>query len=109
MQRYDIKKGHFKNIEAGKLKELMKEIFGEVKEHDGKMETSYCAFNRLTVWTEGKGTLFVDTEMNKEADDDAALNAIRAYNEFLKRATGFTSKERRKRLTKKVKEGKSRS
>ncbi len=23
MQRYDIKKGHFKNIEAGKLKELM--------------------------------------------------------------------------------------
>jgi hypothetical protein len=107
MQRYDIKKGHFRNLEAGKLKELMKEIFGEVKEHDEKIETSYCAFNRLIVWTEGKGALFVDAEMNKKADDDTASNTIRAYNDFLKRATGFTSKERRKRLTKKVKEGKS--
>lgn len=106
MQRYDIKKGHFRNLESGRLKELMEEIFGEVKEHDEKMETSYGALNRFTVWTEDKGTLCVDIVMDKKANDDAALDTIRTYNEFLKRATGFTSKERRKRLTKKAKEGK---
>lgn len=32
--RYDVKRGHFKNIEGDQLEELMKEIFGSVEKED---------------------------------------------------------------------------
>lgn len=105
MQKYDIKKGHFKYIEGGGLKELMKDIFGEVNEVNEKLETSYGALNCLIVWTEDK-KLCVETKMNKDVDDAVALDTIKAYNKFLESATGYTSKERRVRLTKKAREGK---
>ncbi|UCD91739.1 MAG: DUF5611 family protein [Methanobacteriota archaeon] len=104
MQAFDIKKGHFKTIEGDKLKELMEDFFGEAEEIDGKLQTSFGALQRLAVWTDGK-VLFVDTEMQQGVDDTTALKTIRAYNTFMERATGFTSKQRRDRLQKKAKKG----
>jgi len=39
--------------------------------------------------------------MNTKVDDKTATETIRAYNLFLEQATGFNSKERKKRANKK--------
>ncbi len=102
MQEFDIKRGHFKNIEGEKLKELITDIFGNVEVKDDKIEASWGALKRLTVWTDGK-VLFVDTAMQEGVDDSTALKTIQNYNRFMEMATGFNSKQRRDRAQKKVK------
>ncbi|MFQ6060466.1 MAG: DUF5611 family protein [Thermoplasmata archaeon] len=106
MQAFDIKRGHLKNIEGEKLKQLVQDVFGDAEENEGRIETSFGALRRLTVWTEGS-VLFVDTEMQKGIDDSTALETIQLYNSFMERATGFTSKQRRDRLQKRARKGKS--
>ena len=106
MQDYELKRGHQKNLEGGKLKALMQDIFGNVAEEGGMLVSSFGALDKLKVGWEGGTALKVETVMNKAADTDTAAKTIRAYNDFLERATGLTSKERGKRLQKKAKEGK---
>lgn len=106
MQNYDIKRGHFKNIDGSGLENIMKELFGSVKKEGNKFVSSYGALDSISAWTEGKNTLWVDMQMNPKVDDEAASKTIKNYNEFLSKATGFTSKQRRNRLNKKAKEGK---
>jgi hypothetical protein len=101
MQSFDIKRGHFKNIEGEKLKELVADSFGDAEEKDEKVEASWGALKRLTVWTDGK-LLFVDTEMKLGVDDATAFETIKTYNAFMEKATGFNSKERKSRAKKKV-------
>ncbi|MFQ5883741.1 MAG: DUF5611 family protein [Thermoplasmata archaeon] len=106
MQAFDIKRGHYETIEGDKLKELMKDFFVEAEEDEGKIRTSFGALQKLVVWTDGK-VLFVDTEMRKGVDDATALKTIRAYNDFMEKATGFTSEQRRDKSQKKAKKGKT--
>lgn len=106
MQTLDIKRGHFKNLESEGLKTIMSEIFGEIEIEDDKYKANYGAMKPITVWLKSKKELCVDIVTAKEASDDTVMKTIRAKNEFLLRATGFSSKERSKRLQKKAKEGK---
>lgn len=101
MQSFDVKRGHFKNIEGEKLKELVMDVFGSAEEEDDRIHTSNPGLKRLTVWMDGK-VLFVDTEMDTKVDDVTARKTIQNYNAFMERATGFNSKERRNRAKKKV-------
>ncbi len=101
MQEFDIKRGHLKNVEGEKLKGLVTEIFGNASESEGKVETSWGALERLTVWIDGK-VLFVDTEMKQGTDDETSRITIQHYNRFMEMATGFNSKERRDRAKKKI-------
>lgn len=105
MQAYEIKRGHFKNLEGDGLRKLLEETFGDVKVDGERLRVSYGAIREMTVWTDGK-MLYVDTTMERSVDDQTAAATIRAYNSFLERATGFTSKQRRERLQKRAKEGK---
>ena len=100
MNEYDIKRGHFEKIEGDKLETLMRDLFGSVDKEGEKLKSSFGAMERLTVWTEGKKSLFVETKMNTKVDDKTAAETIRLYNQFLGRSTGFTSKERRKKISK---------
>jgi hypothetical protein len=102
MQEFDIKRGHFKNIEGKKLKDLVVDIFGGAEEKEERIKTSYGALQKLVVWTDGK-VLYVDTEMQTGVDDATALKTIKNYNTFMEMATGFNSKQRRDRSQKKVK------
>ena len=43
MQNYDIKKGHWKNIEGDRLVQLIKEIFGNASVKGDAVVTSYKA------------------------------------------------------------------
>ena len=105
MQELEIRKGHYQNIEGGKLKVLMRELFGDVCETDGKLVSNFGAMKPITVWLKDKGTLCVDIQTDAGVDSDTAMKTISTKNVFLERATGFSAKERMKRLQKRAKEG----
>ena len=101
MNEYDIKKGHYEKIEGDKLESLMVELFENAKKNGEKLRSSFGAIENITVWMDGNKTLCVDIKMNTKVDDKTATETIRAYNQFLERATGFNTKERKKRANKK--------
>lgn len=105
MQEYDLKRGFQDNVQPDKLRALIQEIFGNVEEKDGKFVSSFGALREFRAWT-GKKSLFVETVMDPSVPNDVAQSTIKAYNSFLERATGMTSKERSKRVQKKAKVGK---
>ena len=106
MQEYEVRKGHQENISPDKLSAIMREVFGKVEERDGKLFSSFGALKELWAWPCKKNTLCVETKSDPSVSDEVAQQTIKAYNAFLERATGFTAKERSKRLQKKAKEGK---
>ncbi len=105
MTDYDIKRGHWKNIDGPKLKKLLEDIFGEAKKDGDKLLVHYKALDPLIVQMMDKKTLHVETKMDPSVNDDDAADTVARYNDFLKKATGFTSKQRRDRLKKKAKKG----
>ncbi len=106
MQELDIRRGHFGNIEGEHLKELMTELFGEVQESEGgKYSSTFGAMAPITAWIKDKKTLCIEIITSKDVDDESALDSIKAKNHFLESATGYTAKERLKRLKQKAKKG----
>ncbi|MFO7990828.1 MAG: DUF5611 family protein [Thermoplasmata archaeon] len=101
--KYDIKRGHFENVEGGKLKEMMERYFGDVKEEGDKLISEYGAIDHLEVWTEGRTGLWVDIEMDPNVENEVAGETITKWNKFLLEATGFNAKKRRDRAKKKAK------
>jgi len=107
MQDYEIKRGHYANIEGEKLGSIIEEVFGnKAKADGGAFEASFGAIAKITVSLKDKKTITVDTVMNSKVDANTAADTVRRYNVFLEKATGMTSKERVKRVQKKAKEGK---
>ena len=102
MQEYDIRRGHFKNIEGDKLKELMESTFGKVEVDDSKLTIKFGALQPLIAWLKDKNVLCVDTTMTKDVSENEINDTIRKYNQFLEAATGFNAKERVKRAKKKA-------
>ncbi len=103
----DIKRGHYKNVEGDGLKALLEQHFGGRVEQapDGWLTTSYGAITSIRAKVVSKDSLEVLSETDRGAAPDSAADSIRRWNTFLEAATGFTSKERSKRLQKKAKDG----
>lgn len=106
MQEYEVRRGHQENVEPAKLKAHMTEAFGNASEKDGKLVSSFGAIKELVAWPCKKNVLCVDTKMDTNVTNEVAQATVKAYNKFLEAATGFTSKERGKRIQKKAKDGK---
>jgi hypothetical protein len=106
--KQDIKRGHYKNIEGEKLKELMEEVFEAETEVDGEgwHRINWGALQPLAVMVESKGELVVEVKSPADVEPDTAAESIKRYNLFLEAATGFNAKQRSKRMQKKAKEGK---
>ena len=104
--KFDIKRGHGALLEGDGLKNLMVEMFGDVKEENGAYVTSFGATTKFEVKFISKSELEVSTESDKNASEEAMIETNRKYNDFMLKATGFSSKERSKRMQKKAKEGK---
>jgi hypothetical protein len=102
---YEIRKGHYPKIDGDGLRDIMVMAFGGAQEEGGKLVSSYGAIRRLEVKVLGKTALDVSSETDKDAPLDVQADTIKRWNTFLEAATGFTSKERSKRLQKKAKEG----
>ena len=104
---YDIKRGWFKNIEGDLLKQMMAQVFGNVKKEGDLLVSTYGVLDRIEVKILAKDKLDIAT-VNKEgaaASDEAILDSKRRLNEFAEKATGFDAKARMKRAQKKAKEG----
>jgi len=107
MVEYDIKKGWFKNIEGDLLREMMKEVFGNVSQEGDALVSSYGVLEGIKVKVIGKDKMEVTTS-SKEGGmtDEDILNSKRKLNAFVEKATGFDAKARMKRAQAKAKEGK---
>lgn len=103
---YDIKKGHFANIEGDKLRDIMSSVFGAAKVEGDKLVSSFGAITRLEVKVLSKTSIDVTSTTDKSAPIEVQTETVKRWNKFLEQATGFTSKERSKRLQKKAKDGK---
>ncbi|MEM3396074.1 MAG: DUF5611 family protein [Thermoplasmata archaeon] len=102
MRDYPIKPGNYKNIEGEKLLSLVKEIFGNATQEGNLIKASYGALKELRVFAKDKKTLAVETLMDKNVPNEVAEDTVKKYNLFLERATGYTAKERVKKLQKEV-------
>jgi hypothetical protein len=103
---YDIRKGHYANIEGDKLKDIMSSVFGVTKAEGDKIVSSFGAITRLEVKVLSKTSMDITSTTDKTAPIEVQTETVKRWNKFLEQATGFTSKERSKRLQKKAKEGK---
>lgn len=98
MREFEIKRGMFKRLEGDGLRSIVEEVFGSVRVDGEYVVVSFGALKEMRVRLSGTKAILVDTVMNRNVDDDTAAETLRRYNEFLYRVTGFTTKERKKRL-----------
>lgn len=98
MRDYELRRGHWKQIDGEKLLHLMQDVFGETKkEGNGYVVENYGGLTRLYVEQLGKTHIRVDTTMNAKVGNEDAQKTLRSYNDFLELATGYNAKERGKR------------
>ncbi|MCI4334958.1 MAG: DUF5611 family protein [Thermoplasmata archaeon] len=99
MQRYPVRPSHRARLRDGSLSTLATEQFGSARAEGPKVVSSYGAIAELKVWPEGSA-LAVDLRMDPKVEEAVARETIRRYNLFLLGATGYSAKERAKRLRK---------
>ncbi len=101
MERLDIKKGNFKKIEGDLLLGKMEEVFGNCTKEADWLVSRYGAMDPIRIKLESKTLLILEINTVK-IPDDQVLDTVRKRNILLEFATGFTAKERLKRLKKKA-------
>ncbi|NYT05917.1 MAG: hypothetical protein GKC04_06050 [Methanomicrobiales archaeon] len=104
MQEYPIKRGHTKDFEK-RMVEGLEQFFGTTpRESGGHYVITFGALRRLDVCTGSGGkTLVVDTESDLTVDDDAViLDTNKRFRQYLEYVTGFTAKERAKKVKKAI-------
>ncbi len=96
MRLYDFKRGHGKSLDE--IESIMKEVFGDVSREGDKLVASYKGLSRVDVWIENK-KLAVETQTREVGPEDS-MDTLKKWNEFLFRVTGYTAKERKKKMSK---------
>ena len=104
MQTYPVRASQRQNLTLPALQELLRASFGEAHTEGEVAVASYGAIARIAVRPVGR-ELSVDPAMNPKVPEEVARETIRRYNQFLESATGYSSKERAKRLRKSAGEG----
>jgi hypothetical protein len=99
MQHYPVRATHRKNLDGASLETICRTHFDEVTREGPSVTSHWGAIVRLTVRSAGK-ELEVDLTMNPKVELAVAAETVQRYNAFLAEATGFTAKERAKRLRK---------
>jgi hypothetical protein len=99
VQRYPVRSNHRANLKAEALESLCRTHFESAQREEDAVVASYGAIAHLKVWADGR-ELAIDVSMNSKVDPPVAAETIRRYNRFLEETTGFTSKERARRLKK---------
>lgn len=102
MQEYKIKRGYTKQLADSMVQGLRDQFEIEpVISTDNHYTISYGALLRLEVWLgEGGKTLIVDTEADRNADDETIIDTNRRFRNYLQQVTGYTAKERAKKVKK---------
>ncbi|HTT45038.1 MAG TPA: DUF5611 family protein [Thermoplasmata archaeon] len=104
MQNYPVRASERKNLTLPSLEQVLKECFGEAHIDGDSAVSSFGAISRIAVRPIGR-ELAVDPTMDPKVPEEVARETIRRYNLFLESATGYSAKERAKRLRKSSAEG----
>jgi hypothetical protein len=99
VQKYPVRPSHRKNLGAAPLAEIARQHFDRVETDGDRVVASWGAIERLAVRAAGRD-LEVDLAMNPKVEESVASETIARYNRFLEEATGYSAKERARRLRK---------
>lgn len=80
---------------------LLKDAFGNATKSGDRFKASIGPLE-VAAWYEGGKVLKFETNAPTQIDDETATKIVRARNQFLQAATGFSAKERAKRAKKAV-------
>jgi hypothetical protein len=99
MQEYPIKRGLTKDVDARIVTEL-KNCFGVDPEKTAKgYRIKSGALKRLDVSVgTGEKSVIIDTESDISASDEVILDTNKRFRKYLDAITGFSTKERVKRV-----------
>lgn len=104
MEKLDIKRGNYEKVADDNLFKLMQEVFGNC-EKDGEWHLSnYGAMKPIKVKILSKSEMAIEIT-TVQIPEDQVVDTMKKRNLFLETATGFTSKQRLKRLKEKAKKG----
>jgi hypothetical protein len=99
VQRYPVRANHRPNLAPEALERLLRDCFGSAAANGESCSATFGAIERLTVRADKK-ELAVEVTMNPNVPNDVAADTIGRYNRFLESVTGYSSKERARRLRK---------
>jgi hypothetical protein len=98
MQEYPVKRGMTKDIDARIVAEL-KNCFGANPEKTEKgYRITWGALKRLVYEGKDKKSVIIDTESDISASDEVILDTNKRFRKYLDAITGFSTKERVKRV-----------
>lgn len=104
MQKYPVNPKFLKGLELASLAATVSEVFGGARQEEGFVHAQFGAIKDLKVGSEGRA-LLVETVMDPSVPLEVQQETIRRYNTFLEKATGYTSKQRAKKLQEAAKKG----
>ncbi len=99
MQTYPVRASHRAQLVPESLARLVAAHFGSARTEGDSVVTTCGAISRLVVRGQDRA-LVVDVTMNAKVPEDVARDTIGRYNRFLEETTGYSSKERARRLRK---------
>jgi hypothetical protein len=94
-----VRASHRANLTPDSLARILATHFENVGGTDVERTASWGAIVRLSARAEGRD-LLVDVTMNPKVPEEVARETIARYNRFLEEVSGYSSKERAKRLKK---------
>lgn len=100
MQEYEVKRQNKGTLTTEKLKELLQTEFGDVDQQGEHLIAKFGALEKFECWIGEKKKICIITESRSGVDNEVAAETIARYNRFLQNATGYSSKERRKKAMK---------
>ena len=99
MQRYPVRLSHRAGLTPTGIQAVCRNWFEEVQVAGDRVAGRYGAISAIQVWPDGR-ELAIEMTMDPKVPEDVARETIRRYNRFLEEVTGYSSKERAKRLKK---------
>jgi len=96
---YPVRTTHRAHLTPDGLVAVARATFGTAEVNDGVVGASFGALTRLTARPSGK-ELSIEVTMNPNVPVEVAAETVKRYNRFLEETTGYSSKERAKRLRK---------
>jgi hypothetical protein len=99
VQRYPVRATHRRNLDADALAAVAAEFFEGIERNGDTVRMRWGAIDRLDARGDRR-ELVVDLTMNPKVPEDVQRETISRYNRFLEAATGYTAKERAKKIRK---------
>jgi len=99
VQTYPVRPTHRKNLELAVIGAIARKHFATAEVRPADVRASFGALEELLARPDGKA-LAVEVRMNPKVDTTVAAETVGRYNRFLEELTGYSSKERAKRLRK---------